>query len=81
MHRKHMFWMILCCAVPLVGIAILPLLGVSLKGGIVPLLLVLVCPLSHLLMMRGMREHDHPPAGVGDGQEQPPRRKLTKLGI
>ncbi len=71
MHRKHMLWMILCCAVPLAGLALLSLLGASLQGGLLPLLIVLLCPLSHLLMMRGMSGSDHRhESAAGDGRER-----------
>jgi hypothetical protein len=54
------------CAVMLVAFLLLPALGVKL-GGVLPYLLVLACPLSHLLMMGFMgKEHEH--SGHGGGQ-------------
>ncbi len=45
------FWMIVCCLVPVVLIAVLAYSGVSLKGfGI--LAVFLLCPLIHFFMMR-----------------------------
>lgn len=44
--------MVLCCGIPLVGILILSSLGVLGSWGYYALLLI--CPLGHVLMMRGM---------------------------
>lgn len=54
---SHIIKMLLCCLVPLALVAVLALSGVSLKGfGL--LAIILLCPLLHLLMMRGGR-HGH----------------------
>ena len=56
---RHSWLMMMGCAVPLVGIILLPLLGVKL-GGVLPLLLILACPLSMIFMMGSMgKGHDH----------------------
>lgn len=48
---SHGLWMIICCLVPVVLIAVLAYSGVSLKGfGILAILLL--CPLLHFFMMR-----------------------------
>jgi len=49
---SHSFWMILCCAIPLVSIAILSFLGILGSWGFYAL--VLLCPLLHLIFMRRM---------------------------
>lgn len=56
---KHSWLMMAGCGVMLVGVFVLPLLGVRL-GGVLPFLLALACPLSMVLMMGSMgRGHDH----------------------
>jgi len=44
--------MILCCAIPIVGILALSSLGVLGSWGYYAL--ILICPLGHIFMMRGM---------------------------
>ena len=46
------FAMILCCAIPLVGILALSSLGLLGSWGYYAL--ILLCPLGHIFMMRGM---------------------------
>ena len=60
MKMGKMSWIMMAgCALMLIGVFLLPALGVKL-GGVVPLLIVLMCPLSHLLMMGMMsKSHDH----------------------
>ncbi|MDP2644548.1 MAG: DUF2933 domain-containing protein [Desulfobacterales bacterium] len=49
--QNHFFAMVLCCAIPLIGILALSSLGVLGSWGYA---LLLICPLGHILMMRGM---------------------------
>lgn len=53
---SHYFWMILCCAIPLVGIVLLSLLGILGSWGFYAL--ILLCPLFHLFFMRRMVSKD-----------------------
>lgn len=55
-------WMMaLCCILPIVLVAILFLANNASGafGNSVALLLILLCPLSHLMMMRIMRKKNH----------------------
>ena len=50
--KNHALAMILCCAIPIVGIMALSSLGVLGSWGYYAL--ILLCPLGHIFMMRGM---------------------------
>jgi len=57
--HNHLLAMVLCCAIPVIGILALSYMGVLGSWGYYALLLV--CPLGHILMMRGMHsDHHHP---------------------
>lgn len=57
MKKSHIWIMILCCLIPVAALTAVYLLNIPLSkvifGG-----LMLLCPLSHLLMMKSMG-HDH----------------------
>ena len=53
--KNHALAMILCCGIPLVGILALSSFGILGSWGYYALLLI--CPLGHLLMMRGMHSN------------------------
>ena len=57
--KNHALMMIMCCGIPLVGILTLTSFGILGSWGYYALLLI--CPLGHLLMMRGMHSNteDH----------------------
>jgi hypothetical protein len=50
--KNHALAMILCCAIPIVGILALSSLGILGSWGYIAM--ILICPLGHVLMMRGM---------------------------
>ena len=52
---NHALAMILCCGIPLVGILVLSTFGLLGSWGYYALLLI--CPVGHLLMMRGMHSN------------------------
>lgn len=62
MHRKHLLLMILGCVLPLAVLATVFLFQVEVGK---PLLfaIILLCPLSHLLMMGGLDHGEYPLAG------------------
>jgi hypothetical protein len=50
--KNHALAMVLCCGIPIVGILALSSLGVLGSWGYYAL--IMICPLGHVLMMRGM---------------------------
>ena len=57
MKKSHMWLMVLCCLIPVVGVVLVSFFKVPLNN-VLFYGMVLLCPLSHLLMMRFMG-HDH----------------------
>jgi hypothetical protein len=53
--KNHVLAMILCCGIPLVGILVLSTSGLLGSWGYYALLVI--CPVGHLLMMRGMHSN------------------------
>ncbi len=54
-------WLMVLCVVGMGSLFILPALGIGV-GSLFGFLMILLCPLSHLLMMRGMfgqKDGDH----------------------
>ncbi len=49
---KHTLIMVLCCLIPLVTLGVLWAIGIS--GSYLILGVLLLCPLLHIFMMRGM---------------------------
>ena len=60
--------MMIGCGLMLAGVLLLPALGVKL-GSVLPYLLVLACPLSHVLMMPFGKDHDHSGHGFSEEPE------------
>ena len=56
MSKKHLILMILGCAVPMAVIFILFIIGIPLNK-ILLFGLILICPLSHIFMMKMMMNH------------------------
>lgn len=53
--QNHLLAMVLCCAIPLIGILALSYLGILGSWGYYAMLLL--CPLAHIFMMRGMHSN------------------------
>ncbi len=68
MKRSHWILMLLCCLIPLAGIAAIVVFHIP-ATSVLYLGLVLMCPVLHLAMMGSMR-HDHA-APVGDVRPRP----------
>lgn len=62
MSGRHGLIMLLCCLIPVAAIAAITLFHIPLSTVLVAGLLLL-CPLSHVFMMRRMGGHSHSPAG------------------
>lgn len=52
-HKSHKWMMIICCVLPIALVAILFLTNKATGsvGSVLPMLLLLLCPLSHLILM------------------------------
>ncbi|MDF2700692.1 MAG: hypothetical protein K0Q49_2255 [Haloplasmataceae bacterium] len=59
-HKHGLFMMLLCC-IPMLLIFVLPLLNKTDGSQSSPytFLLILICPLMHVMMMFGMRDKHH----------------------
>jgi len=65
-------WLMTLCVVGMGALFILPSLGISI-GSFLGFLLILLCPLSHFLMMRGAhRSHGGHGHGSGTGDRAVP---------
>ncbi len=73
MSKKHILIMLACCLVPLLMLAAVTLFKIPLSQVLI-FVLVLMCPLSHLLMMRYMghgEEHEeHHHATLSESKEK-----------
>lgn len=65
MKKSHMLIMILCCLIPLVGLAAIYIFKLPVNT-VIFAALILLCPLSHILMMKFM-VHDHNPGSPKAG--------------
>lgn len=57
MNRKSMLWiMLLVCIVPIAVVVMLPVFNVKL-GNSLWWIIILLCPITHIIMMGGMHGH------------------------
>ena len=71
MKKSHWLLMLLCCLIPLAGIAAIVLFRVP-TSSVLYVGLVLLCPLLHIVMMGSMR-HDHASASGTTVHHHEPR--------
>jgi uncharacterized membrane protein len=57
MTKKHLLLMLACCLVPLTGLTVIYAFGVP-ANSVIYFGMILVCPLMHLVLMRGMMRHN-----------------------
>ena len=68
-HKSHGILLLLCCLVPIVLLAVLSSLNLQSSGvkNVLSMLLILACPLGHLVMMKFM-SHNHKHQNAVDGE-------------
>jgi len=65
---KHSLVMLACCLVPMALLGLVLATGVSL-GGLAPYAMIVLCPLLHVVMMRGMG-HGHSTRAGDSGEKE-----------
>jgi hypothetical protein len=57
MNSRHIWIVVLCCALPFIGLAAVFLLKIPFNS-VVYVGLALLCPLAHFFMMGNMHDHE-----------------------
>jgi hypothetical protein len=59
MKKKHMLIMLVCCSIPLIGLGAIFFFNVKVSQAL-SIGLILLCPLSHILVMKFMMDDGGP---------------------
>lgn len=82
MTKKHTYLMLACCLIPLAALAAIYVFDLPVNS-VLYVGIILLCPLLHFVMMRGMMGDDHQHAGhsqhVSHGELAPVAQK-TRWG-
>ncbi|HUE99092.1 MAG TPA: DUF2933 domain-containing protein [Anaerolineales bacterium] len=57
MNKRHLWIMLLCCLLPIIGLAAIFLLNIP-ANTVLYFALILLCPIAHFFMM-GQMGHEH----------------------
>ncbi len=76
--KKHTLLMLACCLIPLAALGAVTVFNVP-AGSVLTLGMLLLCPLLHLIMMRGMMGHGH--ADHDHHAALPTRSPMAQLSV
>ena len=69
MKKSHLWLMLLCCLIPVIGLAAVYLFKVPVSN-VIFYGMILLCPLSHIFMMKFMG-HDHSQSDTHSEHQHP----------